>query len=107
MRMQVSEHDNEVLIELHGVAGRQQHILQMLTQGAPGRPSVLGDTALDTTIIAVRAGNDGMRIRLKRRDGGLLQAGNIYRFLRQALLEAAPDPAALETLAGEARLAAI
>lgn len=91
MRMQVSEHDDEIYIELRGVAGRQQRILQILTQGAGGRGAGLGDTALDTTDIAVRAGNDGMHIRLKAREGNLLEAMAIYQYLRQALLDSTAE----------------
>jgi len=94
MRMQVSEHGDEVFIELLGVAGRHQRILQALTQGAVGRAAGLGETALETTDIAVRAGADEMHIRLRGRDGNNLEALTIYHYLRDALLGADSRPAA-------------
>jgi hypothetical protein len=89
MRMQVSEQGDEVFIELIGVAGRHQRILQVLTQGPVGRDAGLGETARETTDIAVRAGADEMHIRLKGRAGRMLEALAIYHYLRHALIEPA------------------
>jgi len=89
MRMQVSEHGDEVFIELFGVAGRHQRILQALTQGPIpiGRGAGLGDKPLETADISVRAGADEMHIRLKSRAGNMLEALSIYRYLRHELVE--------------------
>jgi hypothetical protein len=89
MRMQVSEHGEEVLIELFGVAGRHQRILQALTEGPfpVGRGLGLGDAPRETADINVRAGTDEMRIRIKGRAGNMLEALAIYRYLRHQLVE--------------------
>ncbi len=93
MRMQVSEQGDEVFIELIGVAGRHQRILQALTQGPVGRDAGLGESALETTDISVRAGADEMHIRLKGRAGRMLEALAVYRYLRHALVEPGAAPA--------------
>jgi hypothetical protein len=87
--MQVSEHGEEVLIELFGVAGRHQRILQALTEGPfpIGRGLGLGDAPLQTADISVRAAADEMRIRLRARAGNMLEALAIYRYLRHELVE--------------------
>ncbi len=89
MRMQVSEQGDEVFIEIIGVAGRHQRVLQALTQGPIGRDAGLGETALENTDISVRAGADEMHIRLKGRAGRILEALAVYQYLRHALLEPA------------------
>jgi hypothetical protein len=89
MRMQVSEHGEELLIELFGVAGRHQRILQALTEGPfPfGSRRGLGEARRGTADISVRAGADEMRIRLRVRAGDILEAQAIYRYLRHELVE--------------------
>jgi hypothetical protein len=84
MRMQVSEKGDEVFIELLGVAGRHQRILQALTDGhiAAG-----GDPALSAADVSVRAGADEMHIRLKGRAGHHFEALAIYHYLRHVLIE--------------------
>jgi len=95
MRMQVSEQGDEVFIELSGVAGRHQRILQALTQGplAAGRGEGSSAAALETADISVRVGADEMHIRLKRRSGRILEALSIYRYLRHQLVELGNAPA--------------
>lgn len=85
MRLQVRELGNEIHVEVDGVAGRQQRVLAALTEcqrraGGQAAPAALGD-------VAIRAGTDRMRIRLKGRDGLCLEAEAIYRCLREALIE--------------------
>jgi hypothetical protein len=89
MRMEVSEQGDEVFIELFGVAGRHQRILQALTQGPIpiGRSAGLGEAPLETADINVRAGADEMHIRLKGRAGKVLEALSIYHYLRHELVE--------------------
>jgi hypothetical protein len=92
MRMQVSEQGDEVFIELSGVAGRHQRILQALTSGPIAHgPDVPGLNAAD---VSVRAGADEMHIRLKGRAGHHFEALSIYHHLRHALVERedAADP---------------
>lgn len=90
MRLRVRELGNEVHVEVDGVAGRQQRVLAALTEcqrralGVHDAPATLGD-------VAIRAGTNHMRIRLKGRDGLSFEASAIYRCLREALVERAPD----------------
>jgi hypothetical protein len=99
--MQVSEQGDEVFIELSGVAGRHQRILQALTQGpfTAGRVDGCGDAPLETADINVRAGADEMHIRLKGRSGKLVEALSIYRYLRHELVEQGDAPAQVEGVA--------
>lgn len=95
MLMRVSERGDEVLIELTGVAGRQQRVLQALSEcqrAAAGDRALPGDSR---SHVSVRAGANDMRIRLITGDGIRFEATAIYRCLRQALFEA--GPAALPT----------
>ena len=91
MRMRVHEHGNEVHVELHGVAGRQQRILQAINVcqrdacGCDG--SRIDDAALNRTEVSVRAGSKDMWIKLRGRDGLRYDAAMVYRCLRQALIE--------------------
>lgn len=87
MRMQVSEQGDEVFIELSGVAGRHQIILQALTNGPFHAGSEEGETAVSATDISVRAGADEMHIRLKGRAGRHFEALSIYHYLRHVLIE--------------------
>ena len=100
MRMQVSEQGDEVFIELSGVAGRHQRILQALTQ-VPLAAGHGGDAQapLETADISVRAGADEMHIRLKGRSGKILEALAIYRYLRHQLVELGDAPDHAEVVA--------
>lgn len=86
MMLRVREQGDELHIEVDGLAGRQQRVLQALTEcrrrtyGASELPAAMSG-------ISVRAGADMMRIRLKSRAGLPLEATAIYQCLRQALLE--------------------
>lgn len=87
MRMQVSEHDNEVFIELSGVAGRHQEILQALTDGHIAMSADPGEATLSAADVSVRAGADEMHIRLKGRSGHHFEALCVYHYLRHVLIE--------------------
>jgi hypothetical protein len=86
MRLRVEEQGGEVYIEVNGVAGRHQRVLQALTEYSNGEcglddaPSLLQD-------VSVRAGADNIRIRLTRRGGPRLEPQAIYRCMRRALIE--------------------
>ena len=87
MRMQVHASGDEVHIELTGVAGRQQRVLQALTALNPYQ---LEDaTTLDPADVSVRAGSNDMHIRLRGREGRRHDARAVYRGLRRALIECA------------------
>lgn len=100
MRMRVSEQGDEVLIELLGIAGRHQQILQALTDGHLAASTAAGDPALAARDVSVRAGADEMHIRLKARAGHHFEALSVYHYLRHRLIEgslpsaAPPGPAA-------------
>jgi hypothetical protein len=84
MRLQVREQGDEVHIQVSGVAGRHQHVLQALTECSRG---VCGTASLQPEHISVRAGTDEIRIRLKGRGGLRFEPLAIYRCLRHALIE--------------------
>ena len=91
MLMRVSEHGDEVHVELTGVAGRQQRVLQALNEcqrvAAGDRP-----VAAANAHVSVRAGSNDMHIRLKAGNGIRFEATAIYRCLRHALFETAAAP---------------
>jgi hypothetical protein len=89
MKMQVSEQGDEVFIELSGVAGRHQRILQALTHGPIAHSA--GEPGLSAADVSVRAGADEMHIRLKGRAGCYFEALSVYRHLRHALVECHRD----------------
>jgi len=87
MRMRVSEQGDEVLIELLGVAGRHQQILQALTEGHIALGATPMQPRLAATDVSVRAGADEMHIRLKSRAGHQFEALSVYHYLRHMLIE--------------------
>lgn len=87
MRMRVQEHGDEVHVELRGVAGRQQHVLQAICDY---RTATWGPTAeVERAHLSVRAAADDMWIRLAGGNGLRHDARSVYRCLRKALLERA------------------
>jgi hypothetical protein len=101
MRMSVRDRDDEVHIELTGVAGRQQNVLQALSQLRDGLPPSRGEPRVPApATMAVRAGANGMYIRVTPHAADLpLQTVAIYRWMRQALVEQPAARAAAEALA--------
>jgi hypothetical protein len=87
MRMKVSEQGDEVLIELSGVAGRHQRILEALTDGRIAPHLMPGESIAVPSDVSVRAGADDMQIRLRRGASNRLQALTVYHFLRHELIE--------------------
>ena len=92
MRLQVREQGDEVHIEVSGVAGRHQRVLQALTDCSRGLCGVTGETALHPQDVSVRAGTDEIRIRLKGRGGLRFEPLAIYRCMRHALIEERDAP---------------
>lgn len=92
MLMRVRERGDEVHIELSGVAGRQQRVLEALTECQRGACSGGHEQPLNRADVSVRAGANDMHIRLKGREGLRFEALTIYRCLRQALIERPADP---------------
>ncbi|HWY73426.1 MAG TPA: hypothetical protein VNW98_07270 [Burkholderiaceae bacterium] len=86
MRLQVREQGDEVHIEVSGVAGRHQRVLQALTECSRG-VCLSGETSLHPQDVSVRAGADEIRIRLKGRGGLRFEPIAIYRCMRHALIE--------------------
>jgi hypothetical protein len=85
MMLRVREQGDELLIELTGVAGRQQRVLQALTECRQMRTAI--DGVASPADVSVRAGASNMRIRLRSPSGPRLEAAAIYRCLRSALVE--------------------
>ena len=86
MRMQVSERQNEVRIELSRVAGRQGNVLAALTacRQSCGCTGGLGERS---AAMSVRARGDAMQVSLRPAAGQALDVVEIYRCLRRALVE--------------------
>jgi hypothetical protein len=85
MRLRVREQGGEVHVEVDGVAGRQQRVLQALSECQ--RRATAGALPAAASDVNIRAGADRMRIRMKGRGGLSLEAEAIYQCLRTALLE--------------------
>jgi hypothetical protein len=92
MMLRVRERGDEVLIDLDGVAGRQQIVLQALTECRQIRASESEPHLV--TDVSVRAGANAMRISLKGRAGLRYETQAIYQCLRSALLNRLSAPAA-------------
>lgn len=89
MMLRVRERGDELLIELTGVAGRQQRVLQALSECQRG--GIEGGPASPAQV-SVRAGANDMRIRLRSSDAFRFEATRIYYCLRQALIERSSAP---------------
>jgi len=87
MQMRVREQGDEVHIEFLGVAGRQQRVLQALSDCQRNSGASAPDQVFAPTDIRLRVGTNEMRILLKGRDGRRFEAVTVYRCLRQALIE--------------------
>ncbi len=87
MRLQVRELGDEVHIEVSGVAGRHQYVLQALTDCSRSVCGSTGEPSLHPEDVSVRAGTDEIKIRLKGRGGLRFEPLAIYRCLRHALIE--------------------
>jgi len=87
MQMRVREQGDEVHIELTGVGGRQERVLQALNECQRSLCGCTDQPAMGRAEINVRAGANDMRIRLKGKDGLRFEAEAIYRCLRHALIE--------------------
>ncbi|MGH6611778.1 MAG: hypothetical protein ACRECQ_16155 [Burkholderiaceae bacterium] len=83
MLMRVRERQNEVQIELTGVAGRQESVLAALD----ACQQCITKVGSAPASVSVRARADGMQVRLRPTDGQQLDVQEIYRCLRRALIE--------------------
>lgn len=92
MQMRVREQGDEVHIELTGIAGRQQRVLQALNECQRTACGCKDDALPRRAEINVRAGANDMKIRVKSRDGLRFEAAVIYRCLRYALVEQPQSP---------------
>lgn len=82
MQMRVRESGDRILVELDGVAGRQQSVLRVLDAYRRGSHR---DDALAAADVSVRAGSRAMRISLRSGQGQPLAADTVYRYLRDGL----------------------
>lgn len=87
MLMRVREQGDEIHIELTGVAGRQQSILQAVFECRQSAARHVPDAEEPTywPEVSVRAGSNAMRICMKSRQGLRFEPAVIYHSLRQAL----------------------
>lgn len=90
MLMRVRESGDRILVEIDGVAGRQQSVLRALDEYRRGSHR---DEALAAADVSVRAGSRAMRISLRARQGQPVAADTVYRCLREGLY---PRPLAAE-----------
>ena len=82
MLMRVRENGDRILIELTGIAGRQQSVLSALSACRQGTAE---DVGMATAEVLVRANANDMRISLRARPGLRVEPSLIYRCLREAL----------------------
>jgi hypothetical protein len=104
MLMRVRESGDNILIELTGIAGRQQSVLRALSAC---REQTADDPALATAEVSVRSSSNDMRIRLRPQPGLRVEPTTIYRCLRPALMGEAPGQAAAAVNAAVAVAAAV
>ena len=87
MKMHVHEQGDEVHVELSGIAGRQQRVLEALTECQQLVCDCPDGAPVAKASVSVRAGSNDMRIKLKGQNGFRCEASVIYRCLRHALIE--------------------
>jgi hypothetical protein len=96
MLMRVRESGDNILIELTGIAGRQQSVLRALSAC---REQTADDPALATAEVSVRSSSNDMRIRLRPQPGLRVEPTTIYRCLRSALMGETPSASAASVVA--------
>jgi hypothetical protein len=82
MLMRVRENGDRILIELTGIAGRQQSVLRALSECRDGHGD---DGGMATAEVLVRANANDMRISVRAKPGLHVEPMQIYRCLRDAL----------------------
>ncbi len=94
MMLRVRERGDEVHIDVDGVAGRQQRVLQALTEC---QRLTYGSQSTSTLPldVSVRSGANTMRIRLKGKNGLRFEPSAVYRCLREALVARTPPAGAI------------
>lgn len=86
MKLRVREEGDDIHIDVEGVAGRQQRVLQALTE-CQRRMHGTGPASTALAGIRVRAGASTLRIRIAGRHGFRFEAATLYQCLRKALLD--------------------
>jgi hypothetical protein len=89
MLLRVRERGDEVHVDVDGVAGRQQCVLNALSELQRGAGASADGTA---GRLSIRASADTLRIRFRQRGSARIDATAIYWRLREALLERAAPP---------------
>jgi hypothetical protein len=89
MLMRVQQRGEEVHIELIGVTGRHERILQAVSACRQG---AIGPTSSEAPWreISVRAQSDSIRICMRPRAGRRFEPAAVYQSLRHALFAAPP-----------------
>lgn len=96
MLMRVRENGDRILIELTGIAGRQQSVLRALS--ACREADADADTdGMASAEVLVRSSTNDMRISVRAKPGLHVEPIRIYRCLREALFASrsvdSPQPA--------------
>jgi len=86
MHMRVRERGDEIQIELTGVAGRHERILQAVFECRQSAARPDGTGGLPE--VSVKTRSNAMRISLRAADGLQVQPDAVYRSLRAALFAA-------------------
>ena len=84
MQMRVRERNNEVEIQLSGLAGRQHAVLAAFSPESQGE-RLVDHAKLESLTLRARA--DAMQIRLRAKSGESFDVSDLYRCLRRALIE--------------------
>jgi hypothetical protein len=102
MRLSVRTDAGEVQIEVSGLAGRQQQLLRALATLRDGLPAAGDQPQMPPAnlAVAVRAGSDAMKIRIRPAGDVPFQADAIYSWLRRTLIEPTAVPQASGAVAG-------
>lgn len=82
MLMRVRENGDRILIELTGIAGRQQSVLRALSACREASADADGMAGAE---VLVRSSTNDMRISVRAKPGLRVEPMQIYRCLREAL----------------------
>jgi hypothetical protein len=99
MLMRVRENGDRILIELTGIAGRQQSVLRALSACREAGADAEGMASAE---VLVRSSANDMRISVRAKPGLRVEPMQIYRCLREALFAARSPEAAPRVLGATA-----
>jgi hypothetical protein len=103
MLMRVRENGDRILIELTGIAGRQQSVLRALSACREADADADGMASAE---VLVRSSTNDMRISVRAKPGLHVEPMRIYRCLREALFASRSADSPQRTLGAAAGAAA-